>query len=133
MVAARSLMSALWGVSEDGRMDPVESPPPVTPLGQLPPEPSLRGSDSIGAVRERQHVRVGGIVTSAGPKRWAGGTVFECVIDDSTGQIVLAFVGAPAVSGIRRGTHLWADGTVGLHRGRSVILNPSVSVWADAG
>jgi len=106
---------------------------PATPSSDadfllLPPEPDLRGADAIATVKLRQRVRLGGLVASAGPRSWAGGTVFECVIDDGTGTMVLAFLGQRNMPEIRTGRHLWAGGTVGTHRGRRIVLNPIVEM-----
>ncbi|GAC1381787.1 MAG: hypothetical protein NVS3B21_35310 [Acidimicrobiales bacterium] len=87
-----------------------------------------RGSDSIGTIEDRRRVFIGGVVASAGPRCWTGGTVFECVLDDGTGQVVLAFLGFPDIPDIRPSVRLWADGTVGTHRGRRLILNPYIEI-----
>jgi RecJ-like exonuclease len=96
----------------------------------LPEAPDLVGRDPIGSVRLRSPVRVAGEVVKAGVHPWAGGDVFECVLDDGTGTIVLAFLGRRSVPGIRVGALLSADGTVGTHRGRVLILNPLVTFLA---
>ncbi|GAC1604097.1 MAG: hypothetical protein NVS3B21_33150 [Acidimicrobiales bacterium] len=86
------------------------------------------GSDSIGSIEDRRRVFIGGVVTVAGPRCWTGGTVFECVLDDGTGQVILAFLGFHDIPDIRPSVRLWADGTVGTHRGRRLILNPYIEI-----
>ena len=97
-------------------------------LDESPSDGAPRLEDSIGAIEDRRRVFIGGEVTAAGPRCWTGGTVFECVLDDGTGQVVLAFLGFPDIPEIRPSVRLWADGTVGRHRGRRLIVNPYIEI-----
>jgi hypothetical protein len=85
--------------------------------------------DPIAGVADRQRVTVGGLVVDAIVRRWAGGDVLECRLDDGTGQIWLAFLGRREVEGIAPGAVLSAEGVVGNHRGRRLILNPLITFW----
>lgn len=95
----------------------------------LPEAPDVAGRDPIGSVQPRQAVRVGGLVVDARLRPWVGGEVFECVLDDGTGKLTLAFLGRRSVAGIGPGALLSADGVVGTHRGRLLLLNPLVTFW----
>jgi hypothetical protein len=55
---------------------------------------------------------------------WSGVATLECTLVDSTGGIVLVFLGRRDVAGIRPGVHLTAEGMIGEHHGRLAILNP---------
>jgi RecJ-like exonuclease len=93
----------------------------------LPVAPDLPGRDHIGTVRLRSQVRIAGEVVKVGVRPWAGGDVFEVVLEDGTGRITLAFLGRRAVAGVKCGALISADGTVGTHRGRVIILNPLIT------
>jgi hypothetical protein len=103
--------------------------PPRPERAGLPDTPDVPGRDAIGSVCARQAVRVGGFVVDAGVRTWVGGEVFECILDDGTGQLHLAFLGRRDVAGVRVGALLSADGVVGTHRGRLLLLNPFISFW----
>jgi hypothetical protein len=63
-------------------------------------------------------------VRSVRVQPWADVATLECVLRDSTGGIVLVFLGRREVAGIRPGVHLTAEGMIGEHNGRLAILNP---------
>jgi len=102
----------------------------VHDFSALPDAPDVLGRDRIGSMQARQRVRIAGRVADAGARAWAGGEVFECVLDDGTGRITLAFLGRRSVAGLEAGAVIAADGTVGTHRGRALILNPLVTFLA---
>ncbi len=82
------------------------------------------GSVPIGETHWRQHARVSGRVRSVRVQPWSGVATLECTLRDSTGGLVLVFLGRRAVGGIRPGVHLTAEGMIGEHKGRLAILNP---------
>ena len=94
---------------------------------RLPVAPDLPGCDHIGTVTLRSQVRIAGEVVKVGVRPWAGGDVFEVVLDDGSGRITLAFLGRRTVAGLKCGALISADGTVGTHRGRVIILNPLIA------
>jgi hypothetical protein len=47
---------------------------------------------------------------------------------DSTGGLVVVFLGRREVAGIHCGTHLVVEGMVGEHGGRLAILNPDYEI-----
>jgi cytochrome c-type biogenesis protein CcmE len=85
--------------------------------------------DDIGGVVERQRVNIGGLVVEAVVRKWVGGDVLECRLDDGTGQMWLAFLGRRQVDGVVSGALLSAEGVVGTHRGRRLVLNPLITFW----
>ena len=64
---------------------------------------------------------------------WAGGYALEATLDDGTDRVVLAFVGRREIDGLRIGQELAASGTIGRHRGRRQIMNPSVQLSSCRG
>jgi hypothetical protein len=50
--------------------------------------------------------------------------VLEVTLSDATGDLCLAFLGRRHIAGIDSGRELTAAGTLGIHRGRAVVLNP---------
>ncbi len=87
--------------------------------------PPKDGAMPIGETRWRQRAKVSGRVRSVRVQPWSGVATLECVLRDSTGGIVLVFLGRREVAGIRPGVHLVAEGMIGEHDGRLAILNPS--------
>jgi hypothetical protein len=49
----------------------------------------------------------------------------ELVLVDSTASISIVFLGRRGIAGIGTGTRMLAEGTVGIHKNRLAILNPS--------
>ena len=56
---------------------------------------------------------------------------FECTLVDATGALTIVFLGRRSVAGITPGRYLRVEGTVGSHRGRLAILNPSYELLAS--
>ena len=82
------------------------------------------GTVAIGDTHWRQRARVSGRVRSVRVQPWSGVATLECTLRDSTGGLVLVFLGRREVAGIRPGVHLQAEGMIGEHHGRLAILNP---------
>jgi len=82
------------------------------------------GTTPIGQVQWRQHARVAGRVRSIRVQPWAGVPSLEATLADSSGRLVLVFLGRRQVAGVEPGARLIAEGTVGEHGGRLAILNP---------
>ena len=81
---------------------------------------------AIADVSVRQRVPIRGVVTSVDCCQWNGGPVLEVTVDDGTGCAVLALLGRRNISGVTCGTALTAAGTMQLHRGRLIVMNPLV-------
>ena len=74
----------------------------------------------------RSRVVIEGSVQAVDPVAWAGGPVLEVAFGDLTDTITLVFLGRHTVGGVELGQQVTAAGTVGSHRGRKVILNPTI-------
>jgi hypothetical protein len=55
----------------------------------------------------------------------------ECTLVDDTGGIRLLFLGRRSVAGIKVGTRMIAEGTVGQDRNRLAILNPTYELFPN--
>ncbi|HYA45297.1 MAG TPA: OB-fold nucleic acid binding domain-containing protein, partial [Acidimicrobiales bacterium] len=77
----------------------------------------------IGEVVWRQKARIAGRVTSVEVQPWRGAQVLSCTVTDQTGSIALVFTRRD-VPGVETGAQLLAEGTIGQHDGRLVMLNP---------
>ena len=51
--------------------------------------------------------------------------VLELVLDDGTAGISVVFLGRRRMAGVEVGTRMVIEGTVGLHRNRLAVLNPT--------
>ena len=102
---------------EGGRGDAPAPPPPEAVLG---------------GVRHRERVRLTGRVHSVRVQPWAGVPAFELTLVDSSGTMTVVFLGRRSIPGIGPGTKLVVEGTVGSHRGRLAMLNPSYEIVAAA-
>jgi amino acid transporter len=91
----------------------------------------LPGTVPLGQVVHRQHATVGGRVRTVQVQPLAGVPTFECTLVDATGALTIVFLGRRSVAGITPGRYLRAEGTVGSHRGRLAILNPSYELLAS--
>jgi RecJ-like exonuclease len=69
-------------------------------------------------------VTVEGTITTVRVDPTAGGWLLECILNDGTGALSLAFSGRRHIGGIDVGARLRAEGTVAEHRGRLTIFNP---------
>ena len=58
--------------------------------------------------------------------------VYECVIDDGTGTVMAVFLGRRELAAVNIGTRIELHGTVGVHRERLAILNPTYRVLTAA-
>jgi amino acid transporter len=111
----------------------------VTAVGAAEPKPALGGRETVrlpgtvplGQVVHRQRAVVGGRVRTVQVQPLAGVPTFECKLVDATGALTIVFLGRRSVAGITPGRYLRAEGTVGSHRGRLAILNPSYELLAS--
>ncbi len=83
-----------------------------------------QGAVAIGDTHWRQRARVSGRVRSVRVQPWSGVASLECTLRDTTGGLVLVFLGRREIAGMRPGVHLQAEGMIGEHNGRLAILNP---------
>jgi hypothetical protein len=100
----------------------VDTAPPIAPARAMP----------IGDIRWRQRVVVRGSVRSMRVQPWAEGvSTLEATLVDATGGVSLVFLGRKRIAGLGLGTVLEAEGMVGEHRGRLVIINPVYRLRLD--
>jgi amino acid transporter len=107
--------------------------------GQLrAPHPDASGDAEAGAVATlvphrqrildahwRQHVTVAGKVRSLRVAPQHDAPTLELVLVDESGAISVVFLGRRAISGVDVGTRMVVEGTVGVHKARLAILNPT--------
>jgi hypothetical protein len=80
----------------------------------------------------RDRVRLRGKVRSVRVAPQHDVPVYECVVDDGTGTIVAVFLGRREVAAVTIGTRIELTGTIGVHRERLAILNPTYRVLTAA-
>ena len=73
----------------------------------------------------RRHVKVGGRVRSVRVAPLHDAPTLELVLVDDSGAISVVFLGRRHVAGIEVGTQMVVEGTVGVHKARLALLNPS--------
>ena len=86
------------------------------------------GCTPIADVRYRQRARVGGRVRSLRVVPQHDTPLLELVLDDGTAAISVVFLGRRGLAGVEVGRRMVAEGTVGVHRNRLALLNPSYSL-----
>ncbi|HZM28962.1 MAG TPA: amino acid permease [Acidimicrobiales bacterium] len=79
----------------------------------------------IAEARYRDRVRLGGRVRSLMVAPQHDAPVLELVLDDGTAGISVVFLGRRRIPGVDVGTRMVIEGTVGLHRNRLAVLNPT--------
>jgi amino acid transporter len=85
----------------------------------------LPGCTPIRDIRWRQKVRVAGRVRSVRVVPQHDTPTLELVLLDGTGGLSVVFLGRRSIAGIDVGSHLVVEGTVGVHRTRLALLNPT--------
>jgi hypothetical protein len=83
------------------------------------------GCTPIVDVRYRDRVRLGGRVRSLRVAPQHDAPVLELVLDDGTAAVSVVFLGRRRLAGVGVGTRMVVEGTVGLHRNRLSVLNPT--------
>jgi DNA/RNA endonuclease YhcR with UshA esterase domain len=78
----------------------------------------------IGEAVDRGRVLVSGTICKTATARLGFGTAYECVLEDSTGTLVLVFVGRERVPGMNVGASCMAEGTARSVNGRLEVWNP---------
>ena len=54
----------------------------------------------------------------------------ELILDDGSASISVIFLGRRSIAGVSVGTRMAVEGTVGIHKTRLAILNPSYQILA---
>ena len=52
----------------------------------------------------------------------------ELILDDGSASISVIFLGRRSIAGVGVGTRMAVEGTVGIHKTRLAILNPSYQI-----
>jgi RecG-like helicase len=96
-------------------------------LGTSSPEDLVEvpGRTAILDARWRNHVTVAGRVRSLRVAPLHDAPTLELVLVDDTGAISVVFLGRRALAGVSVGTRMVVEGTVGVHKARLAILNPT--------
>jgi hypothetical protein len=97
-----------------------------------PPRSDTSTVTPIGEVRWRDMVRVKGQIRSVQVAPQRDVPTFEVVVDDGTGTLLAVFLGRRELAGVHVGTRIEVTGTVGVHKTRLAILNPSYAIAAPA-
>jgi RecG-like helicase len=83
------------------------------------------GCTPIAEVRYRDRVRVAGRVRSIRVAPLHDAPVLELELDDGTAALSAVFLGRRRLPAVDVGSRMIVEGTVGLHRQRLAVLNPS--------
>jgi hypothetical protein len=109
---------------------------PVAPAPvDLPvfPLPTIDGVTPISALQWRRHAKISGRVKTLRVQPWSGVSTLECVIVDNSGEaITLVFLGRRSIPGIRSGTLLTVESTVGKHHGMLAMINPLYEILSTS-
>ena len=76
----------------------------------------------------RQRVRVAGKVRSVRVAPQHDAPTVELILDDGSASISVIFLGRRSIAGVSVGTRMAVEGTVGIHKTRLAILNPSYQI-----
>ncbi len=85
----------------------------------------LPDTTPIGEVRWRSKVRVAGRVRSLRVAPLHDAPTLELVLVDATGGLSVVFLGRRGIAGVDVGSRVLVEGTVGIHKARLALLNPS--------
>ncbi len=105
-----------------GRHD--EVPMPST-TGADPAAGVETGATPIASAHWRQRVTLVGRVRSVRLAPQHDAPTLELILVDGSGSISVIFLGRRAIAGIGVGTRMAVEGTVGVHKNRLAIMNPS--------
>jgi amino acid transporter len=83
------------------------------------------GSTSIVDATWRKRVTISGRVRSMRVAPLHDAPTLELVLVDATGAISVVFLGRRSIAGVEAGARMIVEGTVGVHKHRLAILNPS--------
>src|SRR3984957_1942730 len=112
-------VAAPKGKREGRMLQPSTKAPSTIPL------PTIEGVTPISALQWRRPARIAGRVKTLRVQPWSGVSTLECVLVDNSGEsITLVFLGRRSIPGIRSGTLMAVECTVGKHRGMLAMINP---------
>ena len=82
------------------------------------------GCSAIGSLHNRERARVAGRIRSVTVQPWGSVPTLECDLTDDHESMTVAFLGRRQIAGIEPGSRIVVDGTVGMRRGRLMMINP---------
>ena len=91
----------------------------------------MPGTTRIIDAHWRQHVTVAGKVRSLRVAPQHDAPTLELVLVDGTGAISVVFLGRRSVAGIDVGSRMVIEGTVGVHKARLAVLNPTYRLLSN--
>ena len=103
-----------------------KGPAPIPSAGGAEPEErGAPGTTPIIDAHWRQMVHVAGRVRAVRVAPQHDAPTLELIIVDASGSISIVFLGRRALAGVSVGTRMTVEGTVGVHKARLAIMNPS--------
>ncbi len=90
----------------------------------------VTGTTPIGAVKDRGRARVAGRIRSVTVQPWGSVPTLECDLTDDHRSLTVAFLGRRQIPGLEPGSRIVVDGTVGMRRGRLLMINPDYELIA---
>ena len=121
-VPLSAIVTRRAGSGEGRRM---ERPVPTTGDAEPNGTDQVPGATPIADARWRERVRVAGKVRSIRVAPLHDAPTVELVLVDGTASISVLFLGRRSIAGVTVGTKMAVEGTVGIHKTRLAILNPS--------
>ena len=82
----------------------------------------------FGDLQARHRTKVAGRIRSVRVQPWGGAPSLEVVLVDGTGSMTAVFLGRRELVGVRPGSLVALEGTVGRHQGVESMLNPSIEI-----
>ena len=113
-----------------GESDPTALVSPIKLDLNLPSFVSDFNLGMISEIQWRKRAEVMGRVTALTTSHLASAPIFEIEVWDNSGGVTLQFLGRNNMVGISVGAIIRAEGMVGEHAGKFVILNPKYELFA---
>ena len=125
-VPLSAIVTRRGGAAGEGRG--VDRPGPATGESEPNDLHLIPGCIPIAEATWRERVRVAGRVRSVRVAPQHDAPTVELILVDGTASISVLFLGRRGIAGVRVGTRMTVEGTVGIHRTRLAILNPSYQI-----
>ena len=107
----------------EGRHD--REPRPAVGEGDASVQIVVPGTVPISEARWRRRVSIAGRVRSLRVAPQHDAPTLELILVDGTGAISVVFLGRRGLAGVDVGTRMAVSGTVGIHKNRLALMNPS--------
>jgi amino acid transporter len=122
-VPLSAIVTGRAGIRGEGRA--MERPRPTTAEAERSDLQLVPGCIPIAEATWRERVKVAGRVRSLRVAPLHDAPTMEVILVDGTAAISVIFLGRRGIAGVGVGTRMTVEGTVGIHRTRLAILNPS--------